>query len=162
MKGESGMSGDEKDDLLKIDLARLEENCAEQTTLMRQWGDMLALARKKVTDTDNALKVTRAELRKKITQKPDAYGLVKDRVDDIEGAIIVHAEYRKGVEAVTQAEYEKDLIKSMVDALNDRRTDLENLVLLHGQMYFAKPNTSGEPKKPKIDPTKSVGRVDRK
>lgn len=155
------MNSQEKDDLLKIDLARLEDCCSNQHIMLRQWGDKLALARKKVTDLENAAKVCKAELGKKIRQRYEAYGLVKGTEAEIESAILTQPEYKAAVELVTQAEYEKDLIKSMVDALHDRRTELENLVQLHGQMYFAKPNTSGQPKKARTDPTKPTGKVNR-
>lgn len=155
------MAPEEKDALLTIDLTRLEENCAEQTVLMRQWGDKLAVARRKVSMEEAKLKVVKSEMANKMRQRPDAYGLTKDTDKVIDDAVQASREWQAQNLAIIEAEYQRDLIKSMVDALNDRRTELENCVKLHGQMYFAKPDTSGQEKR-RHDPTKPIGKVNRK
>lgn len=133
---------DEKDAILDIDLSRLEDDCREQSKLLRQWGYKLAKAKRVLNDAEKKLKVTKAEVARAVRSRPEAHGVNSTTIDNVNDAVMVNKEYKAVWDEQIEAQYQVDMIQSMVNALHDRRTELENIVKLHGQMYWSKPNTS--------------------
>ena len=130
------------EDLLVVSLDHLEENCAGQSQLMRQWGFEKAKAIRKVKDLKRLLKLRNAEIGREVRNNPGEFGLDRGTDKAIEEISLLDADYQNLQDQVIQAEYEEDLLSAFVESIRDRKDQLRNEVLLFGQMYFSKPNTS--------------------
>lgn len=138
------MDSNEKDDLLRIDLYRLEECCINNPVLMREWADKLAEAKRATAMADAQLKLVKAEMGKKIRQRPSAYGVVKEVEACFNDALIASKEHQEALMAKITADYEEDILKAMVDSIHERGKQLSNTAALHGQQYWSKPHTDPE------------------
>jgi hypothetical protein len=85
------------------------------------------------------LNITRAEIDQKIRNNPEKYKIEKVTEGSISAAILVHEDYKEANQAYIDAIFELNVAKGAVDAFQDRKKALENLVQLHGQSYFAGP-----------------------
>lgn len=131
-------------DLLKINLNRLEEECAGQSQLMAEWGEILADAKRKSKDLRKALKLLTAQISLNVRRDPAEFGLARATDDSVKEVVTTQDEVQNLQDQVIQAEYEEEILDSFVWSIVDRKAQLENLVKLHGQMYWSKPDTSSE------------------
>lgn len=132
------------DDILHIDLCRLEEACIANPVMMREWADKLADAKREAAHAEAHQKLTYSELMKRIRQRPEAYGLDKVTEETVKAAIICHDDHKIAVAAVIDADHAVDVLKSMTEAINDRGKQLTNACALHGQQYWSKPRADQE------------------
>jgi hypothetical protein len=132
---------------LEINLGRLEEDAAGQPNLMRQAGEALAKARKRVKETKQERKVAAAMLHSNVRSSPETYGVegrVTEKVlDDIDALDEGLADLDK---KIIELEYEEDVLDAFVKACGSRDRQLEVEAKLHGQMYFSKPDMSSSPR----------------
>ena len=131
-------------DLLEVRLEHLEEDCAGQSQLMREWGFHKAKAIRAVKDLKKELKLKAAHVGRDVRTNPAEFGLEKATEKAVEEVCLLDADYQDLQDQLIQAEYEEDLLGAFVDAIKDRRDQLRNEVILFGQMYFSKPDTSGK------------------
>lgn len=131
--------------LLDINRNALEEECQDQPKMVFEWVEQAAVAARRVKEAKNKLKLVEAQLILKIRADPQEYGIVgKVTESGINSAVILHPSYQQAQDAVIQAEYDSDVVDGMIKALNDRRSQLENLVKLYGQQYWSKPRIAEE------------------
>lgn len=138
------MDQNNKDDLLRINLNRLEVDAAEHARLLRQWGDKAAEAECKVRTGKNALRLIKAETAVVVRANPGNYGIRKISVEAVEDVVVQTRRYRDAETILVAAEYDRDILKSMVSALHERGEQIGNEVKLHGQQYWAKPRADQE------------------
>jgi len=131
----------EKPVALDIDLASLEEECQLQPGLMYEAGTQLADQRKNSKIAKNKLKLKAAELGNAMRERPDDFGLSKTTDKAVEDAVLAHKDYQELLKDLIEIEYGEDVCESFKDAVVDRKKELENLVQLHGQMYWSKADT---------------------
>lgn len=124
---------------LKIDETALDIECLDQAILMMRYSKELARAEKRVSNIKEELSVERAELDKDIRSNPDTFGIEKITESAINNCIILQDDYKAIQKKLIDAQYEAKMIKGAVDAVQQRKDMLQELVKLHGQRYFAGP-----------------------
>lgn len=129
---------------LSIDLCRLEEECISNPVMMREWSDKLADAKREAAHVEAQLKLTYAELMKKIRQRPDAYGVDKVTEESVKAAILCHDDHKIAVAAVIDADHAVDILKGMTESIHERGKQLTNACALHGQQYWSRPRADQE------------------
>lgn len=128
--------------VLLINRNSLDEECAHQPQLLFEWGEALARASLRAKEAKNRLKVVEAEIAMDVRSAPQKYGLDKITESSVAATVLLQPQYEAAHKELITAEYEEELLSQMVKALSDRRSELENLVRLHGQMYWSKPDTT--------------------
>ncbi len=119
-----------------IDPRALDREWIAQPGRARAAGVREADARHAHAQAKAALEVTAARLLLKIRDNPGAYGLRdKPTVDEIEAAVVIHADHQTAVARLNQTEYEVNVAKADTTAYVDRRKALEAQVDLLGLDY---------------------------
>ena len=143
---------------LEIQLNHLETDCANQPKLVFEWATERAKALKKVKDLKRRIKVKNEHLKyveAKVSidarNDPIAFGLPKATDESIKAVVLISSARMTALEEVqileeelVEAEHEEDMLGALMDAIQDRKDELRNEVLLHGQQYWSKVDTSGD------------------
>jgi hypothetical protein len=116
---------------LSINLDKLEENAAEQVTMIRAATRQLAGLRRKHAEAKNAQELIEAQLKRAIRSNPSVYGVKDGKIT--EGAV---------TETMIAAKYDVDLCEGLIQSLEHRKRMIEKEVDLWQHSYFAKPNVS--------------------
>lgn len=124
---------------IRIDEEALDLEWLDQPQRMLEITQLLADAKANMDDAADALDLEVAELDKKIRSNPEKYDLEKTTDKVVENAIIRQKSYIDAKREYLDARYEYDVAKGAVQAFEQRKSALENLVKLHGQEYFAGP-----------------------
>lgn len=142
---------------IEIDDTALDIEWLEQPRKMLQYSKNAAFRRMKLDDAKQALEVVKAEVDKKIRKNPEKFGIEKITENVIAATILINQEYQEAYAEYLTAKYESDMASGAVQAFEQRKSALENLVKLHGQQYFAGPkiprdlNWEREQKQKKVD-----------
>lgn len=151
---ELGMTNDT--DLDDIDLGQLEVELAQHSRLWKAASNELREAKRRKRKAASRQKVVEAEIRLKIIRHPKEFGIVKGTEKEVDAVLTTHEKVVGAIEKLHEAEYEIDIYQAQVTAREERRRNLEDLVKLHGQDYFAVPRMSGSPEiKEKVEATRS-------
>ena len=124
---------------IRIDESALDVEWLNQPGLFMKYSRHLAETRKILDETKQKLDVTRAEVDKAIRKNPEACGIIKVTEGSIQSAIITNSDYTEAYQEYLNSKYETDMAQGAVNAFNQRKDALENLVRLNGQQYFAGP-----------------------
>lgn len=127
----------EKD--IEIDGEALDQEWLEQPKLMLRYTRHLADMKKNLDDAKQELDISKAEADKKIRTNPEKYGIEKITEASVANAILNEKGYKAAYTAFLEAKYETDMAQGAVQAFEQRKSALENLVKLYGQNYFAGP-----------------------
>ena len=125
---------------MSIDESALDVEWLNQPRLLMAYSKELAEARKKLEKSKQKLEVVKAELDKDIRSNPDKYELSKITEGVVANTILLQSQYQEVNEALLDEQYEFDMLRNAVSAINMRKEALENLVKLHGMNYFAGPS----------------------
>lgn len=131
----------EKD--MKIDRNALDLEVLNQPTLAVKYGQYWAEMQKKATQTEEYVKLVKAELTKDILSDPEKYigKDVKITGPIIEACYRTHPRHKKAKERWVLAQYNLHMAEiSKKEISITRRNSLEQLITLHGQHYFAGPS----------------------
>lgn len=138
------------------DLYNLHKEWLRQSSLMMQYGKEAALAKKKMQNAHERVKVIRSSLVKSIKKlKPNLTG------PQIEAYYRTHPRHKKAKKKHIDAEYNYNMILAAVDALRHKKAGLEDLVRLHGQQYFSDPNVPKDFEPEQFERLKSKSAKDR-
>lgn len=118
---------------VSIDYNNLHFEWARQPDLTLQYGEELAEARRLTDKAKEALDVAKA----KAFQK--ALAEVQKPVDAVKAAADLDPDFLNAVESYNMAQHNQRLVQVAYDAVQVKKTALENWVRLHGQEYFAQP-----------------------
>ena len=121
----------------KIDETALDVEWLEQPSLMVKYCREEAKAKKEVDLAKEEMDLIRAELDKDIRTNPEEFGISKITESVVSNIILAHEKYFTAQHAFFDAKFEADITRGMVRTMEHRKTALENLVVLHGQKYFA-------------------------
>jgi hypothetical protein len=132
------MSNYEKD--VTIDPDALDVEWLGQPGLIYKYSKKSAEAQQELSNAKESLELTSAELNKKIRSNPEKYGCEKITDDVVKNTILIQESYKAKNEIYKEAQFEVNIIRGVMDALNNKKSALENLVKLHGQNYFAGPS----------------------
>ncbi len=124
---------------LEIDESALDIEWLEQPRLFLKYGQLYAEAKRDYDFQKDRLAVIQAGLDRQIRANPEMFGLGKVTEATVLGAIQLDESYQDQQEMVRTARYEMELLSKAVQAFDQRKGALENLVRLHGQSYFSGP-----------------------
>lgn len=140
--------------ILNIELTRLDEEWLKQPKLYYEAAEQLANKRFEMETLKNNLAAAEADLEDvqakvdlAIRSNPSKYlGEIKVTEASIKNAVLLDPEYKKTKQIcdnlnqeLLKAKYEAELLAAIVEALNHKKSALENLVKLHSQNYFSVP-----------------------
>jgi hypothetical protein len=145
------MQSSMQNEVFDLDRHRLDEEWLLQPRLRREWGEKLAEARKEHDRAKANLNVVEAEIELSIRKNPSHFDLEKVTEGAVKATVLVQPEYQKAVEASLVAKHNVDVIQAYLDAIDDRKRTLENLVQLWLADYYAEPRVSGEAGKKMFD-----------
>lgn len=137
--------------VLDINLNRLEIDARDHPKLRREWGDKFALAKRDAKLAKAAFELMEANLKRAIRKDPARYGAAVGRTgspseDVVQATVISCPGYQQAQMTLIQKEYERDVIGSFLEAVQERGEQINNEVKLHGQGYFSKVFLSSENK----------------
>jgi hypothetical protein len=126
----------------RIDETSLDIEWLNQAELSIQYGEYWAICRRKLTESEEKIKVIRAGLIKEANDNPmKCCKKDKPTVTDIEAYYRTHPEHIKAKNDWVQTQYDCDIAEVAKNEIGfTRKLALENLVRLHGQSYFAGPS----------------------
>ena len=124
---------------IRIDEDALDIEWLNQPRLMLKYSKISAEAKMEMLLRKENLDLVKADLDKEIRSDPEKFGVVKITETAVSNTIISHKLYKEANTAYLQAQYEADIAKGAVSAVEHKKDALENLVRLFGQNYFAGP-----------------------
>lgn len=127
----------EKD--VTIDVNALDVEWIDQPRILLRYAKNAAECRSMLDSAKEELDYTKAELDKKVRTNPEKYGLEKVTEGAIQNIILTSKEYQAANDNFLKAKFDVDIAQAAVQAINQRKDALENLVKLHGMQYFAGP-----------------------
>ena len=124
-----------------IDETALDVEWLGQSTLAHKYIKNLMHLRKVEKRAHEHLKTVRSDLIHKVNEDPgETVGKAKPNAADIEAYYRRSDGYKEAKEEWINAEYEADYAELVQKEISyGRKASLENLVILHGQQYFAGP-----------------------
>jgi hypothetical protein len=138
---------------MKVDETALDVEWLNQPTLARKYGKHLVTLTKQLRQLKKRRDLYKAELILKANQHPEeTCAKAKPNAADIDAYVMRDSNYRAMLHQIIEKEAEVEYAEIAKNEISfTRKSTLENLVLLHGQMYFAGPkiprNLSEECKK---------------
>jgi hypothetical protein len=132
------MSNYEKD--VTIDPDALDVEWLGQPGLIFKYSKKSAEVQQELSNAKEALELTKATLDKKIRSNPEKYGIEKITETVVLNTIISQEDFKEANQVYQEAQFEVNILRGVMDALNNKKSALENLVKLHGQNYFAGPS----------------------
>ena len=135
------------DTILDIDLNRLDKEWLEQPRLYYKFAEAQAKARKEKDTAYAELKIEQAEAYLAVRSNPKRYKLPEKITEGlINNTATTLITVKEAQEKLRDATYKYDLLSGALEALNQRKSALENAVKLHGQNYFSTPMGTNEDK----------------
>ncbi len=127
---------------IKIDESALDVEWVEQADLAIKYSKYYLWKRKEQQLIHEKVKTKRSELIREANEDPmKCCGKAKTNAGDLEAYYRTHVDYKETKEEFIEAEYEANLAEIMKNEIAyTRKKALENLVVLHGQQYFAGPS----------------------
>lgn len=128
-------------DDIRIDETALDVEWLEQTEKAMFYCEHAAAMRRKVSLLEEEEKLTRSRLIKKANKNPLlCCGKSKPTATDIEAYYRTHRKHMLIKQKLIEAQYQLDIAEAVRSEISfSRKMALENLVILHGQQYFAGP-----------------------
>jgi hypothetical protein len=146
---------------LEIDRYYLDDICETHASIFQRWAEKHAEAQQvrdnvksqtalEKADASDMLHRERASLDLSIRADPKRFNLEKLTENSIESTILIHPAYisvqqkvmeakKQAEEKLANAEYEVEILRVARDALEHRKTMIENLVKLYVAGFWAKP-----------------------
>jgi len=132
----------EADDAIRINPLKLDDACVENPSLLRYYGESLGEARGK-RDTAK-IQVARIRAIADLTYRQNPPKDVKITESTIAALVTENEEVQKAEDDLLESSKEVYELESIIDALQDRRSELKNLTELWIGGYFGTPSTSGK------------------
>lgn len=130
---------DYKDDIA-INEDSLDTEWLNQPRLTYKYSKVLANLEKAKDKAKENVDFVKATIDKDIRLNPEKYDITKITESVVMNAILLHSEYKEAMDLYLEAKFEMKVAFGVVNALQDKKVALENLVKLHGQQYFAGPS----------------------
>lgn len=127
----------EKD--IAIDETALDLDWLDQPALMMKYARHSAQMRKNLEEAKQNLDIAKAEVDREIRENPAKFKIEKVTEGSVASAILTAQKYQDAHKAYLDSKFEADMSQGAVNAFDQRKSALENLVKLHGQQYFAGP-----------------------
>ena len=140
----------EDDSFLEINKFELDREWMEQSGLYQRFSRIYAKQIEKLERADSVRKLTEAQLGKDVRENPDKYDLRKATDAAVKETVICHPIYQNAVADAIKATYNVALLKGTCEAIQQRKSSLENLVKLFLNNYWADPRSDDEEFRDKI------------
>lgn len=126
---------------VRIDEQALELEWQDQAELAVRYGKEFSQMKKKVSELDEKVKVTRSELIRKAWDNPQKHlGQPKGAVQTVEAFYRSHKKHKEAKQNLIDAEEELSLVEIAYKEISyTRKLALENMVKLFASDYFAGP-----------------------
>ncbi len=124
---------------IRIDQDALDIEWLEQPSLVFRYSKNLAERKRIVEKLKTEIDLIKADLDKEIRLNPEAFEIIKLTETTISNTVLQQKEYKNIYRGYIDARYELNIAQAAVDAVEHRKSALENLVRLFGQQYFAGP-----------------------
>jgi hypothetical protein len=144
----------EKD--IEIDESALDIEWLEQPRLMLKYAKNAAEMQLDLDKAKQDLDIAKAEADKAIRENPERFGLEKVTEAAVSNAILISKDYKQAYQTYLDTKYEVDMARGAVNAFEQRKSALENLVRLHGQQYFAGPRVPHDLKELRAEKQKQI------
>lgn len=125
-----------------IDYNALDWEWLRQAELTLKYGEALAEARLATDQAKEAMDIEEAKAGGRAREHFSSKN-IKVTVDMVRDEVQLDDDRQEAAEKFNQARYQQGLVQAAFDAIQAKKSALENLVRLHGQQYFAGPS---EPK----------------
>ncbi len=122
---------------LKIDKFSLDEEWLRQPMLIYQWSKDYAEALAVRDKTKQLVELIKAESDLAIRKNPERFGLEKATDKAVENAIITVPEYQEALKQHQQAMYDVNILSGGIEAINHKKSALDNLTRLFLSGYWA-------------------------
>jgi hypothetical protein len=132
-----------KDPRFEVDRRALDEQWESQPALFLEYAEKLAEVNAEVDRLKDGVEVVRAQLDSRV-RKELAASVAKVTEAMVTAAIASDKDMIETLKILREAQKDAAILKAEVQALDQRRSALENLVRLHGQEYYAVPTTTPE------------------
>lgn len=124
-------------DIFNIDRNLLDEEWLNQPKLFFKYTEKLVKAEERLDEAERELKVIEAEADVRIREENE-----KTTEAFIKNQIMLDPVREAQVQIIAKRRLKVNLLKGVVQSLDQRKRALEKLVDLHGQQYFATPKAS--------------------
>lgn len=125
---------------LHIDPTMLDVECLRQPELFMKWAEMEVEAHSDVERAKLRMDVIKSQIDKNVREDPAKYGLSKITEAAVTSAVLSSEEYRAAYTNFISAKENASLLDHAVRAFEQRKAMINNLIILHGQQYFAGPS----------------------
>lgn len=126
---------------LRIDENALDVECLEQPSLLMRYVRIAAKAEKEVSRLKEELGVVAAEIDRDIRLNPASFEITGRVTEDVvKHTMVLQPEYKKVTAELIEAKYEHSMARGAIEAIQERKDMLQELIRLHGQQYFAGPS----------------------
>jgi len=128
---------------MRIDESALDVEWLNQASLAMQYGRYWAEKVEAVQLAEEHVKLIRAELIQQANEDPDTYlgEGVKPTAVNVESYYRTHRRHKNAKEKLIKTQYELNIAEIAKNEISrTRKAALQNLVVLHGQNYFAGPS----------------------
>jgi hypothetical protein len=129
----------EKD--VEIDENDLDIECLNQASLFAKYARNATNEERKVELLKEKLTLLKAELDLQIRTSPEKFKIEKITEAVVTNTIIVQKEFQELNKELLNAQFEKRNADNAVKSMDQKKSMLEALIKLHGQNYFAGPQT---------------------
>ena len=153
------MTKSEMKSAITIDRNRLDIECETQADRYFDAAVGLAEAKENYAALSAKLDLLESDLAVQVKQDPSAFGLESVSEKIVFAVVKQQKEYQELLTAVQAAKHDVDIHGVFVEALDQRKRMLQELVALHGQSYFAVPVVSGDVKKEVERRSKTSARI---
>lgn len=127
---------------MRIDESALDVEWLNQPILAMSYGKYYAECFKRFQQAEENIKLVKADLIRLINDDPDKYlgEGVKPTAVNVESGYRKHKDHKAAKEEWIDAQYELNIVTAAKSEISfSRKAALENLVILHGHLYFAGP-----------------------
>lgn len=130
---------------IALDKHNLDEEWVGQPAMFRRYSRLLAEATRSVEMAKASYDVTMAEVCMDIRMNYSAYNLKKQPSDPTTKQVaLTEPRIRKAQQVLIDAKFREDQLQADVNALAQRKSALQDLVVLFLQDYWAEPRVKGD------------------
>ena len=125
----------------RIRANHLDREWRNQPTLVHEYCMKLADAKQHLNEAKATLDVVEAETDREVRMHPSKYGIDKLSENRVQRAVVLSPSYQLANTEVIKRQHDVDVLQAAVNALENKKRALENLVHLWAMSYFSEPKT---------------------
>jgi len=123
-------------DRVTIDPNNLERECSEQAAMFEEAGELSSSAKTELSAAEMTCDVTKARVELDIRKNPSNYDLGKVTEGSVKAALILNVDVQHAEQVVADATSTYLRIRTLIGALDQRRSMVSGLVSLYVHNYY--------------------------